>query len=782
MATVPVSTFAEFLDAAVTSAVNGNIVEMATGTYTATVDVTITKNITIHFNGNVTLDMDSNTYDFAVRAQSGGTTFVCQRKPGTSGTFTIDNADSACLKCQSLNGPLTATLRNIDFAASAGASSGGLLVFNTDAGKHNITVSCYNCDASDHAGSDGDGFDASNNDTAGSSTVTMNLYDCTSNDIADANNQCVTSHGDGYGCTVNVVRGNYGPSADDDVFGGDGDVNVVTIDGVTASQDNANHLIGGGVNETTIVRNSTLTHSGAGSILNVGGAGSGSQLVNNCTLSHSGTGQSIQAAQDNSLELVDSSITNSGAGNCIFISGTGTYTLRNSSITNSGNTIGKYTINSNNASADIVSYGCSFTSTGLPTILTFTNTTSAVFWNSTFTSTVSDVTAVVGRTLVFASTNSELTFNKCIFDFSDTGMTDNVQMLGVRGLCHLEGCLIKGGEGFGALPLYLTYLSSGSSIKGTTVYGINTLGSSRGIQALGPVTAVGNLLANLDIGVAASDANYNQANGGNNGENFIDADTDFSGGSSAQGSDITAGSQSFVNAPTDLRLAATGDARGMVTQDQYRIPSYPHSVSVVGSGDVNYFPNDSDYDDLPLDRDSVNNPSVGTNLDAGCYRHDPYNVTLTSGSGFGHWGGNVPDISEQVSLTTPVGSRGTLLTFNGIKTNSNPITAAETGSIKTITAYFQPTQTRWNIIMENGDEFVMVTTATGSDSPNILDADLWSLDIWLPPLNNFRLRVQQNFNGTYTPWTSFASLTSKGFVNSFENYAILNANTLTISG
>jgi hypothetical protein len=86
----------------------------------------------------------------------------------------------------------------------------------------------------------------------------------------------------------------------------------------------------------------------------------------------------------------------------------------------------------------------------------------------------------------------------------------------------------------------------------------------------------------------------------------------------------------------------------------------------VGDGDVNYEPNDTDYDDLPLDKDDPDLPSAGTLLDAGCYRHAPYPVTLTAVSGmapFVSWSGDVTSFD-------------------------NPATFDEVGAVKAITATF----------------------------------------------------------------------------------------------
>lgn len=116
-------------------------------------------------------------------------------------------------------------------------------------------------------------------------------------------------------------------------------------------------------------------------------------------------------------------------------------------------------------------------------------------------------------------------------------------------------------------------------------------------------------------------------------------------------------------------------------------------------------------------------------------------------------------IRRQVVGSTPAGSRGTL-----IETSSDP----------------DALQTYWEF-SGYGDTFTIITNKDGTDSANVLNSDLENLNIWLMPFSEYQVRTKQILNdGTTTEWTEKTTVTARGMVNSYENYAILNANTETI--
>jgi len=114
-------------------------------------------------------------------------------------------------------------------------------------------------------------------------------------------------------------------------------------------------------------------------------------------------------------------------------------------------------------------------------------------------------------------------------------------------------------------------------------------------------------------------------------------------------------------------------------------------------------------------------------------------------------------IRQSVKATLPLGTRGTQL-------NTDSIAGA--------------TKTQWEI---TGDAtFTHTTTATSGAFGSVLSSDLNHLNMWLPPFHNYLARVRQLVGGSWGEWTPFISFASRGPVNSFENYSILNANTVTI--
>jgi len=125
--------------------------------------------------------------------------------------------------------------------------------------------------------------------------------------------------------------------------------------------------------------------------------------------------------------------------------------------------------------------------------------------------------------------------------------------------------------------------------------------------------------------------------------------------------------------------------------------------------------------------------------------------------------GIIPDVATTTTtfatnfVSYPTGSRGTRLT----------ITSAA-GAIST----------QWDFT--GASTFTVTTGANTGAFGSVLDSDIDFVDYWLPPFHIYLVRTRQYVNGVWTEWTTFQTVVSRGPVNSFENYTILNANTTTI--
>jgi hypothetical protein len=106
-----------------------------------------------------------------------------------------------------------------------------------------------------------------------------------------------------------------------------------------------------------------------------------------------------------------------------------------------------------------------------------------------------------------------------------------------------------------------------------------------------------------------------------------------------------------------------------------------------------------------------------------------------------------------ITVSYPAGSRGTRLTLDSIPGDT--------------------ISTHWNI---DGDAtFTVVTKTGGSATPNVLSADLSTLNIWLPPSHSYTVRTRHNVAGSgLTAWTNTTMFTSRGPLNSYEKYLALS--------
>lgn len=64
---------------------------------------------------------------------------------------------------------------------------------------------------------------------------------------------------------------------------------------------------------------------------------------------------------------------------------------------------------------------------------------------------------------------------------------------------------------------------------------------------------------------------------------------------------------------------------------------------------------------------------------------------------------------------------------------------------------------------------------------NILDADSDFLDIWLPPYQNFRVRVRQigSTDSRLSGWSDWVTFQSVSYLNSYDRGRVLSGETIT---
>lgn len=108
-----------------------------------------------------------------------------------------------------------------------------------------------------------------------------------------------------------------------------------------------------------------------------------------------------------------------------------------------------------------------------------------------------------------------------------------------------------------------------------------------------------------------------------------------------------------------------------------------------------------------------------------------------------------------LTTTFPTGSRATRIVQSNVPGNA--------------------VSTHWQLASASQGTSTVVTTASGTDSANVLDSGLDTLDIWLPPSGAYTIRTRHALvDGSNSAWTLAKSFTSRGPLNSFEKYQALS--------
>ena len=63
------------------------------------------------------------------------------------------------------------------------------------------------------------------------------------------------------------------------------------------------------------------------------------------------------------------------------------------------------------------------------------------------------------------------------------------------------------------------------------------------------------------------------------------------------------------------------------------------------------------------------------------------------------------------------------------------------------------------------------------DSPNVLYYNNTIINIWFPPYEIWKVRVKYLKNNLWSTWSNFVQFTTRGYLNSWETYHVLNSNS-----
>jgi hypothetical protein len=157
------------------------------------------------------------------------------------------------------------------------------------------------------------------------------------------------------------------------------------------------------------------------------------------------------------------------------------------------------------------------------------------------------------------------------------------------------------------------------------------------------------------------------------------------------------------------------------------------------------------------DLTTVNNEATFVSFDADGWTLNYTTAVATNavlGLGFDSQEPVAPEDEDTLTITTPAGTRDTLLTL--------PSPPAET------------TKTQWRITPSGESTFTIQTTSSGTDSANVSSSDLQTLNIWLPPLHSYTLQTRHFVSGSWEAWTTASEFESRGLLNSYEKYLALS--------
>jgi hypothetical protein len=87
---------------------------------------------------------------------------------------------------------------------------------------------------------------------------------------------------------------------------------------------------------------------------------------------------------------------------------------------------------------------------------------------------------------------------------------------------------------------------------------------------------------------------------------------------------------------------------------------------------------------------------------------------------------------------------------------------------------------QWHITDSSGQDMYLITNSDGvtENYANVVESSLNSVQIWLPPNQEFSVRYRRQIGSTYENWSNTTTFTSQGYLNSFERYQQLSGETI----
>lgn len=124
-----------------------------------------------------------------------------------------------------------------------------------------------------------------------------------------------------------------------------------------------------------------------------------------------------------------------------------------------------------------------------------------------------------------------------------------------------------------------------------------------------------------------------------------------------------------------------------------------------------------------------------------------------------------------VEATYPIQQSG--FDFNSVDTSIRDYRATRLTNYAT---YSGATETHWELSIEGGTPFYFRTTVTGetTGSSNVLFSSLNVLDVWFPPAQQVVIRTRQKVSGEWSEWSDHITITSLGYITSYDKYLILS--------
>jgi len=648
--------------------------------------------------------------------------------------------------------------------------------------------------------------------------------------ITGADNGAVSSGEDASvtidGCTLDVTAAGVGDCLN--VGGG----SIIICTAVTFTNAGTGEIITGSATggSATFDSDCTITHSGSGRCIAPAGSATGhTYTFNGCPIINSGSGDVIDPIGDNTYNFNNCNISQTGANGRAINGSAGTINITGGTIThtddpymigqNSGGTgilnMTSVTVTLTDPGGDMFAGGsfaltatdCSFIVDGGRRLWNgIAATQDAIFINCIFstnrnvewwrfdqtsgTVTLWDCDLDINVSMTndpIVQTTGALVMRRCKINASTWSNSDIENLFNLTaGTFDIEGCEFVSMDPTGGTfrVVSISGTADGSFVH-NTLYRVGSGGTVNGLQVAAGIspTVRGNIFEGFDTAMEYAEATYTGT------YNLTsNCTTDLAGGSAADATDLfNSPGLIFRTAQTDLRLATASSGRFLDPTPSYQIDQFALTLQTTGSGSVSRLPTDditaNSIEPVPAGR-------AGITLGAWNDPESPVVITASPSINwiFNGWSGDFTN-SNTTATVTMDSAKTVTANFTQeitISTSNTGNPFFDRGTTITIDAFLDTaTRTQWDFRDTNDlDTPLLLTTnssgVTGEGGGSVLEADLKSINIWLPPFSSWRLRARQFVNGVYQAWTAWISFDAQGIQNSFDRFAQLNANTITI--